>query len=200
MMGQKIDDGMFGDLFSQIHFAYIFVACVLFIGGIYIAPTIVERDIRWLLVYPRWVAAIMEKYFSAQWGFFPMFFLILFLNNLSLFTGFVSGYLIILPFLIAFFTGLHVAVIGYDLMGWQGLWHMLMNPVAWLEFPASWISFALGFRLAGAMVDYRNFAMTGKVFNMLLPLYLKYAFVLLVIAALLESLLIVIAKKYKNNL
>lgn len=190
---------MFSELFEHAHFAYIFVAAVLFIAGIYFAPSIVDRNIRWLLVYPRWMAKLMEKYFSDHLGFFPLFITIFLLNNLSLFTGFLSGFLVILPLVLAFFTGFNVAVIGYDLMGWQGLWHMLVNPVAWLEFPAAWISFSLGIRLATEIIVQQNFHSAVKLFPVLLPVYFKYVFSLLLIAALLESVLISIARQHKDE-
>ncbi|HFE64795.1 hypothetical protein B1H10_08140 [candidate division KSB1 bacterium 4484_188] len=190
---------MLSDLFEHANFAYIFIAAVLFIAGIYFAPAIVDRNIRWMLVYPRWMAKLMEKYFSTRMGFFPMFIIILLLNNVSLFTGFLSGFLVILPFVLAFLTGFHVAVIGYDLMGWQGLWHMLVNPVAWLEFPAAWISFSLGIRLAGEIVVHQNFHSAVNLFHVLLPIYFKYVFSLLLVAALLESALIILAERHKNQ-
>ncbi|GAB4377578.1 MAG: hypothetical protein Kow0042_25530 [Calditrichia bacterium] len=191
---------MFGDLFENVHFAFIFSASAMFIAGLYFAPTIVEKNIRWLLVYPRWVARLMEKYFSTKWGFFPLFLTILILNNISLFTGFVSGYGIVFPLLFAFFTGLNVSVIGYDLMGWQGLWHMLVNPIAWLEFPAAWISFGMGLQLGWDILSRGDYSVAGQTFAILLPIYFKYVFTLLLIAAILEAIGIIIAEKHRDQL
>ena len=190
---------MFTDLFNALPFYHIFIAAILFLAGIYIAPTIVEKKINWLLIYPRWVARLIEKYFSARWGFLQLFFIILFLNNFSLFMGYLSGFTIILPYIIAFLTGFHVAVVGYDLMEWQGIWHLLVNPVAWLEFPASWISFAMGIQISTVIVRTGSYGSSMQVFNQLLPLYLKYVFILLTVAALLESVLIKWAEKFKDN-
>jgi hypothetical protein len=191
---------MYADIFEKIQFVNIFIAAFLFIAGIYFAPSIVDRNIRWMLVYPRWVANLMEKYFSARWGFLSVFLLILVLNNFSLFTGFFSGLLVIFPFLAAFFTGFHVAVIGYDLMGWQGIWHLLINPVAWLEFPASWISFGMGIRIATVVISTKSLSNGMHIFNQLLPLYFKYVFTLLVIAALLETGMILWVEKHKDDI
>lgn len=191
---------MFSDLLEQIHFAYIFSAAVLFFIGVYVAPYIVERNVRWMLVYPRWMSKLMEKYFSANWNFLIIFFLIFTLNNLSLFSGFISGFLVILPLIFAFFTGFHVAVIGYDLMGWQGIWHLLVNPVAWLEFPAAWISFAFGIKLGVTLILGKGYNAAAQLFNTLLPLYVKYVMVLLLIAALLESGMIIWAEKHKDDI
>jgi len=190
---------MFTDLLEQVHFAYIFCAAMLFIAGIYLAPTIVEKKINWLLIYPRWVARLMEKYFSVQWGFLIIFVIILILNNISLFSGVCSGFFILLPFLAAFLTGFHVAVIGYDLLGWQGIWHLLVNPVAWLEFPATWISFGMGIRLSLLLINTKNLPLAIETFQILVPLYLKYVFSLLLLAALLESGLILWADRHKDQ-
>jgi hypothetical protein len=189
---------MFSDLFEIVHFAYIFCAAVLFISGIYTAPYVVDKNLKWLLVYPRWVAGLMEKYFSVNWGFFIIFSIIFTLNNLSLFSGLLSGFLIILPFILTFLTGLHVAVIGYDLMGWKGIWHLLVNPVAWLEFPAAWVSFGMGIKLSVTILS-TNLKKGVEIFQLLLPLYLKYVMVLLAIAALIETAFIIWAEKQKNK-
>lgn len=191
---------MFSDLFEQVQFVHIFIASLLFIAGIYFAPNIVDRNIRWMLAYPRWVAKLMEKYFSARWGFLTVFLLILILNNISLFTGFLSGLLIVFPFLTAFFTGFHVAVIGYDLMGWQGIWHLLVNPVAWLEFPASWISFGMGIQISTTILTNGSARSGIEMLKALTPIYFKYVFTLLIIAALLETGLILWAEKHKDDL
>ncbi len=191
---------MVSDLFAELHFAYIFAAAILFMVGVYFAPAIVDRNIRWMLVYPRWVARLIEKYFSGRWGFLTIFFVIIILNNISLFSSMISGYLIFLPFLMAFFTGFHVAVIGYDMMGWQGIWHLLVNPVAWLEFPAAWISLGMGMRISAVIISSGNFSMAHEVSRVFLPLYVKYVLVLLIIAGLLETALIRWAEKHKDNL
>ena len=189
---------MFNDLFQQVHYAYIFCAATLFIAGIYVAPNIVEKNIKWLLVYPRWVSRLIEKYFSTNWGFLTIFFIVFILNNFSLFTGFISGFLVICPFIFAFLTGFHVAVIGYDLMGWKGIWYLLINPVAWFEFVAAWINFGMGIKLAISVITGSS-TDQESILHLLLPLYLKYVMVLLLVAAILESSFILWAQKHKNN-
>jgi len=191
---------MITDLLEQLHFAYIFVAALLFFLGIYLAPIIVEKKINWLLIYPRWVAKVIEKYFSTRWGFIALFIIILVLNNLSLFSGFISGFTVIFPFIMAFLTGLHIAIVGYDIMGWQGIWQLLVNPVAWLEFPAAWLSFGMGIRISTVLVITKSFPTTLQYFKNLLPLYFKYVFLLLLFAALLESGLIIWAERHKDDL
>ncbi|GAB4340061.1 MAG: hypothetical protein Kow0037_25670 [Calditrichia bacterium] len=186
---------MFSDLLSTLHFGYIFVAAIFFLAGIYSAPHAAEKQINWLFAYPRWVLIIMNRFIEKRWGFFPLFLVIFSLNNLSLFSGLLSGYLIVLPLVISFFTGFHVAAISYELEGWKGVWQTLVNPIAWLEFPAAWISFGMGLKLSVAILLNKNWAAASSQLSLLLPLYLKYCIGLLLIAGLLESALIVLARK-----
>ncbi len=190
---------MFSDLFAQVPYVFMFVAAVFFLLGIYFAPAVVEKNIRWLLVYPRWMARLMEKFFKSRRNFLILFVIILTLNNLSLFTGVLSGLLVGLPLFGVFFTGFNVAVITYDMMGWQGVWQILVNPVAWLEFPASWISYGMAFHLNYVFLKTGSFHQTFQNFTELLPLYGKYVFTLLLAAALLESTLIRLADKYSPH-
>jgi hypothetical protein len=190
---------MFNELFENLPFIHVFISAFLFLLGIYVAPIIVEKKITWLLIYPRWIARLIQQYFSARWGFLPLFGIILILNNISLFLGFVSGFTVILPYLMAFLTGFHVAVVGYDLMAWQGIWHLLVNPVAWLEFPAAWISFGMGMRLSISIILTRGYSDASGLFYQLLPVYLKYVLSILIIAALIESALIRWADKFKDH-
>ncbi|RMF61405.1 MAG: stage II sporulation protein M [Calditrichaeota bacterium] len=190
---------MFSDLFDSIRVSYLFISGILFFCGIYFAPYAVEKGWNWLLVYPRWMFRILEKYLQVNFRFLILFTLIFVLNNISLFLSFISGYTIILPLLAAFFTGFNIAVISFDMAGWRGIWHMFINPVAWLEFPAGLISFAMGFQLAEYQLRFGKLEFTNQMFQQLLPLYFKYVMTILLIAALLESALIVLAQKFDDG-
>lgn len=168
-------------------------------AGIYLGPMVVERDIALLLIYPRWVKRQMEKYFKTKRGFIVIFLLIFTLNNISIFSSILSGFLIILPPFAAILTGLNVAIISYELMGWQGIFHILVNPVAWLEFPAAWLGFALAFQLAQVQLTGPDLQATLTLFNSFLPVYLKYIMTLLLAAAILETVLIVLAEKFEDD-
>jgi hypothetical protein len=85
------------------------------------------------------------------------------------------------------------------MMGWRGVWHILMNPVAWLEFPAAWISFSLGFELAKKQVAQFNWQAVFELFNSLWPVYLKYVFILLFLAAVLETVMIVFMRRFPDE-
>jgi hypothetical protein len=190
---------MLQELFQTIDLAYLFLSALLFMIGLYLGPVAVEREISFLLKYPRWMLNLMNRYFKSDYNFLIIFLLIFFLNNFSLFSSFVSGFLIIGPPIAAFLTGFHVSVISFEMMGWQGVWHILINPVAWLEFPAAWISFSLGFELAKIQFAQFNWPSAFDLFNSLLPVYLKYVFTLLFLAAILETIMIVFVRRYPDE-
>jgi hypothetical protein len=190
---------MFSELFEAVNYTYFFISAALFLIGINTGPIVVEKNIRWLMAYPLFMKRMMEKYFKTKSAFIILFLIIFSLNNVSLFTSLLSGFLVILPPIAAFITGLNVAIISFELMGWQGIWHILVNPVAWLEFPAAWLSFAMGFRLSETLLMNGSLQMTIDEFMALLPIYFKYVFTLLLVAALLEAALIVFAEKINDG-
>ncbi len=180
--------------FELVSFGYFFLSATLFLMGIYLAPTIVEKDIRLLLWYPRKMRRLMEKIMARKLPAVLIFLLIFTLNNFSLFSSFLSGFLVIGPLVSAFLTGMNVAIVSYEMMGWQGVWQILVNPVAWLEFPAAWMSFAMGMKVGLATL---SGGWTGGVteFELLLPYYLKLVVLLLFIAGILETALIRIMER-----
>ena len=104
---------MFTDLFQTVDFTYFFLSSLLFFAGMYFGPLAVERNIRFLLAYPRWMLRFTRRMFNHEISPLILFSLILLLNNLSVMTSFLSGLLVILPPFAAFFTGFNVAVIGF---------------------------------------------------------------------------------------
>ncbi len=181
---------MFTDLFQTVDFTYFFLSALLFFAGMYFGPLAVERNIRFLLMYPRWMLKVTRRIFNHGINPLILFLLIFLLNNLSVMTSFLSGLLVILPPFAAFFTGFNVAVIGFEMLGWRGIWQILFNPVAWLEFPAAFIGFSMAYQLAEAQLTYADWQLTLTTLISLMPIYLKYVFTLLLTAAVLETSLI----------
>ncbi len=181
---------MFTDLFQSVDFTYFFLSALLFFAGMYFGPFAVERNIRFLLMYPRWMLRFTRRIFTHEVNPLGLFLLILLLNNLSVMTSFLSGLLVILPPFAAFFTGFNVAVIGFEMLGWRGIWQILFNPVAWLEFPAAFLGFSMAYQLAEVQLTYADWSLTLATLTSLLPIYLKYVFTLLFAAAVLETSLI----------
>ena len=191
---------MFSELFDVLSLTYFFLSAIIFVGGLYYGPIAVEKEITVLLRYPRWIHDTMERYFKTDFHFLLIFFLIFILNNVSLFSGFISGFIIIGPLLAAFYTGFNVSVITFDMMGWKGIWHILTNPVAWLEFPAAWISFGLGFQIAELQMLAFNSPDTFALFDSMLPIYISYVAGLLLVAAIVETGIIVIGRKMMDTM
>lgn len=190
---------MFTDLLHAIDLKYIFFSALLFMFGLYLGPVAVEKEITYLLKYPRAMMRLMERYFKPDYSFITVFLIIVILNNISLFSSFVSGFLIIGPPVAAFLTGFNVAVISFEMLGWRGIWHILLNPVAWLEFPAAWISFALGFELGKVQLTGFEWHHALKEFETLWPVYVKYVFMLLLFSAVLETALILFARRFPDE-
>lgn len=190
---------MFNGLIQAIDLKYVISSALLFMFGLYLGPAAVEKELTFLLRYPRAMMRLMERYFKPDYNFITVFLIILILNNISLFGSFVSGFLIIGPPVAAFLTGFNVAVISFEMLGWRGIWHILLNPVAWLEFPAAWISFALGFELAKIQLTGFDWHNALKAFESLWPVYMKYVFVLLLFSAVLETALIVFARRFPDE-
>ncbi len=180
--------------FELVPFGYFFLSATLFLIGIYIAPAIVEKNVAVLLWYPRQMRRLMEKIMSRKLPAILIFLLIFTLNNFSLFSSFVSGFLIVGPLVSAFLTGLNVAIVSYEMMGWQGVWQILVNPVAWLEFPAAWLSFAMGIKI-GLATYASGWGGAVTEFHSLLPFYFKLVVILLFVAGILETVLIRIMER-----
>ena len=190
---------MISDFLQQINLSYMTASAIIFLGGIYFGPVAVDNEVTSLLRYPRWIRRVMEQYFRPEAMAVLIFGIIFFLNNFSLFASFLSGVFIFFPILAAFFTGFNVAVISYELAGWQGIWQVLVNPVAWLEFPAAWMSFALGLQLAEVQLGSVPPAETMQAITELAPTYFTYVLPLLLIAAILETVIIKMSSRFMDE-
>jgi len=188
--------GTIYSFFEIVPFGYFFLSATLFLIGIYIAPAVVEKEVAFLLWYPRKMRRFMEKLLARKMPIVFIFLLIFTLNNLSLFSSFIAGFVVIGPFLSAFLTGMNVAIVSYKMMGWQGVWQILVNPVAWLEFPAAWLSFAMGIKLAVVTLS-GGWSSAVQEFELLLPYYLKLVVLLLFVAGILETALIRVMERFQ---
>ena len=175
------------NLADNLNLAYLFLSAILFFVGIYLGPVAVDRQWTALLRYPRWLFALVERWIRGRHQFLWLFPAIFLLNNISLCSSFLAGLLVFPAPLLAFFTGFNVSVVTYDIMRWRGIWMMLTNPVAWLEFPAAWISFALGFQLAEHQLRNGFNPFLPAELPTLMLLYLSYVALLLLLAAALEA-------------
>jgi uncharacterized membrane protein SpoIIM required for sporulation len=163
----------------------VLFSALLFFAGLFFAPVVVEREIRSLLWYPLWIWRRVQHWIQPRDPFLKMMALIAFLNATSLLVNILSGLLGFLPFAFAFLVGLHVGVIVMKETAGRSLIGLLLNPVAFLELPATWISLSIGMELG--LFQLHHFSLSkGLPFlrhglivygTLILPLLLMAAFV-----------------------
>jgi len=168
----------------------ILFSALLFFAGLSSAPFVVEKEIRALLWYPLWIWHRIQHWLKPRDPFLKMMMTITFLNATSLLTNILSGLLVVVPFVFAFLVGLHVGVIVIEETGKWSLAGMLLNPVAFVELPATWISVSIGMECGLFLLH--DFSFSG-VFPLLRRGALVYGTLilpLLLVAAFTEVLLI----------
>jgi hypothetical protein len=168
----------------------VLFSALLFFAGLFFAPVVVEREIRSLLWYPLWIWRRVQHWIQPRDPFLKMMALIAFLNATSLLVNILSGLLGLLPFAFAFLVGLHVGVIVMKETAGRSLIGLLLNPVAFLELPATWISLSIGMELG--LFQLHHFSLS-KVLPFLghgLIVYGTLILPLLLMAAFAEVLLI----------
>ena len=175
---------------SMLNVQLILLSAILFVIGLLLADTVLEREIRWLIAYPLWMYSRLESLLSRFSSWWLLFLFILTFNAVNLFLGFVSGFLVFLPILLAVWTGLNVGIVTRKSAPTGGFWLLFLNPVAVFELPASWISFSLGIELGMTFLQKRDFSVLGPLFHDRLTVFFWLVIPLLVIAALIESALL----------
>jgi hypothetical protein len=125
----------------------IVYSALLFFAGLFSAPVVVEREISPLLRYPLWIWERIQRWLRPDDSFLRMIAIITFLNASSLLANILSGLFVILPFVFACLIGLHIGVIVIKGTGRCDFMATLLNPVAFMELPATWISLSIGMDL-----------------------------------------------------
>ena len=121
---------------------------LLFFIGYVIAPTAYFKKIKWLTTYPFFIIKLIDKYFNKSWHPIKIFLVLFFLNSTSLYISLLSGYGIILPFLMAIYLGLNIGIIMYHTLEGRFFYLSLINPVAILELPATWLCFTMAIQFS----------------------------------------------------
>jgi uncharacterized membrane protein SpoIIM required for sporulation len=185
-------------MFQYINPQIFLFSALLFFIGYAIAPTAYYKKIRWLTIYPFFIIHLMDKYFKKEWPPVWIFLVILILNTFSLFVNLLSGWGIILPVLFSIYMGINIGVVMYHTLEGQFYYTSLLNPVAMLELPASWISITMAIQFSlekyfdAAIIEQATFGDYVKVFIfIIIPM--------LIIADLIETSLIVISRKREGG-
>jgi hypothetical protein len=185
---------LYQDLFQNLNFHIYFISTFLFFIGYALAPTAHYKKIKWLTAYPLFILNLMEKHFKFDWAPFKIFIVIFLLNNLSLFLHLLSGWGIIMPFLLAIYLGINIGIVMYQSLQGHFYYSSLLNPVAMLELPAAWLSITLSIQFS-----IKYFFAVDFIRDVTFSRYLLYFIItvppLLLVAGIVETFLIVLARR-----
>jgi len=179
--------------FSVLNFNLVFLSAVLFTLGLVLADLVLERNIRWLIIYPTWAFEKIEQWMKKFSNVVFTFIFILVFNTINLFLGFVSGLLIILPIILTVWTGLNIGIILRKTMGGKdnvSVLFIFLNPVAVFELPAAWISFSIGIELMIKYISVQNYSEVVSLFLERVSVFEWLVIPLLIIAGLIEAAMI----------
>ena len=185
--------------FAQLNIRLVLLSAILFTLGLLLTDFVLERNIRWLISYPNWVYRKIENWLDQFSSRLLIFSFILVFNSLNMMLGFVSGFLVIVPFILVVWTGLNIGTILRQSIGEGSFWLIFVNPVSVFELPAAWISFSLGIEMGMIYLTGRPFQAMVVVFQERLSVFIWLVLPLLVIAGIIESTMIHFMKKQMQN-
>jgi uncharacterized membrane protein SpoIIM required for sporulation len=186
------------ELFDAINLQIYLFSILLFFIGYVLAPTAYYKKITWLTAYPFFIINLIEKHFNQDWHPLKIFLVLLVLNTVSLFLNLVSAYGIILPLLFSIYLGVNLGIVMYHTLEGKHYYLSLFNPVALIELPAAWLSFTMAIQFSAT----HYFKLDGIVevsFIQYIYYFLITVLPLLIIAGIIETGLIVVAKKFENK-
>jgi hypothetical protein len=189
---------LYAEIFLILNYRIIILSVLLFFIGYALAPTAHFKNIKWLTAYPFFILKLMDKYFKFQWPALKIFVLIFFLNTFSLFINLLSAWGIIAPFFFIIYLGVNLGVIMYHNLQGHFYFLSLFNPVALFELPAAWISITMAMQFS-----LQHFFHVGYLREVTFHQYMIYFLLavlpLLFAAGIIESYLIVQARKIDQN-
>jgi len=186
-------------LWSFIRLDLFLLAGALFLTGVFLAPLVLKNNIKLLTKYPLWIFKTIARYIENEYGILPLFILIFSLNVFSLAIDLVTGFGIILPVILAFLTGLNIAIISYKIGGHTGIIAIFFNPVALIEIPAAWLALSLGMDLGINILLNGYSSIAAEVFSNSIDVFVFFIIPLLAIAAVLEATLITFIRRNSDD-
>jgi len=171
---------------ARVEPTWFVVSAVLFFVGYVASYPVTKFEVRVLTWYPLRLWRHVREAVSPDDTWLKLFVFLLSFNATSLLVNFLSGFSVVLPPGLAFLLGMNVGVISVEEAGAEGLLALLVNPVAWLELPAAWVSLAVGTQL-GLEVASGGLSGALSVFPELAEVYAYVVLPLLVVAAFLEA-------------
>jgi len=173
----------------------ILFSLLLFLIGYTVAPYVYHRQIGILLAWPLWVVKKLEQWQERKNNSLSTFIFILSFNSLSLFITLISGLLPVLPVAVIILTGLNIGVITFRSLNGNYYFVSLLNPVALLEIPVALIVFTLALQLNLQMTVQTWIPLRPGNFGQYSLVFLEILIPVLILAALIESFLIRMARK-----
>lgn len=188
----------FLDVFKIINTQIFLLSILLFFIGYAIAPFAYFKKIKWLTSYPFFLIRLIEQHFNKEWHPLKIFLVIFVLNSISLLINLVSAFGIILPVLFSIYLGINLGIVMYHTLDGKFYYLSLLNPVAIIELPAVWISYTMAIQYSA--VKYFNISWIEPVpFAQYFTYFIFTVIPLLLIAAIIETVLIIISRKFERN-
>lgn len=175
---------------DQLNGQLVALSAVVFLLGVALTDAVIEQNIGWLLKYPTWMSKKLEGLLDRFNGMVFLFSFIFIFNSFNMFIGFTSGFLIVLPFILALWTGLNIGIILRNSIQEGNILLLMLNPVALIELPAGWISFSLGIEMGMQYFITREYGTLPVLFKDRLLVFLWVVLPLLAISGLLEAAMI----------
>ncbi len=184
-------------LFLPVRLTLVLAGMVFFFVGYAAAPWVYHKNIKWLVAFPMWMSVKLEAWSKKKINVYGLFLFIFGVNSISLTIDLLSGYILFLPVLFAAWTGLNIGVVTFHSLKGEFYFAALLNPVAMLELPAVFITFALALGYNLQLLQGSGAEFSWKV-NIYLHSYLWIALPLLFIAAIIETAFIHWAQKIQD--
>ncbi len=185
-------------VFKIVNTQIFIFSIVLFFIGYAFAPFAYFKKLKWLTAYPFFIIRLIEQHFNKEWHPLKILLVIFILNSLSLFINLVSAFGIVLPLLFSVYLGINLGVVMYHTLEGKFYYISLLNPVAIIELPAVWISYTMAIQYSA--VKFFNVQWIESVsFTLYLTYYLDTILPLLLIAGIIETILIIMSRKFEKN-
>lgn len=178
-------------IFAALNWDLIGFSAILFIIGVLLAPSIIEHNVRLLMAYPEWIFKKIQSLLKKKPAVWKLFLIIFILNTLSVFIVYVSGFTLILMYMLIIWSGINSGILLYKNTG-GGLVLLLffLNPVAIFELPANWIGFSLSIEMSLFYFHTYKYQVVAQTFQNNLMIFLWLVIPLLLLGALVEATLI----------
>jgi len=197
----------FWQLLSLLGTTGFLTMVVFFLAGVYMSKGVFyltgkkpfARIAGLLLIFPRYMVLVVKKILVKRWSFPELLLFIFIYNSVSVYTGFISGFIPGLPYFLIFFTGLNIGLVSLLTDPRAGTFLLLLNPVAILEILAVGIAYSNGLMLSVFPFTVTVFQEKLILYTELFPVIYRYSLPLLLMAACLESGMIILMKKLENR-